>query len=285
MSGSEAQVYRTRIRADQPWWKIDWHEILEYRDLIWLLVQRDFASVYKQTVLGPLWFVVQPLATTVVFTVVFGRIAQIGTDGIPPFVFYMSGTVLWNYFAGCMNGASNSLIGNASLFQKVYFPRLIISISQVFSQLLYFLFNMAVFLSFYFYYLFLTDARIHPSWWILALPLLVAQSAIVGTGVGLWLSALTVKYRDLRFMMAFLTQLWMYATPIIYPASKIPERWRWWISLNPMASVVEFNRFAFFGVASLTKSEFLCGVASGIFLLVTGVLVFNRVQRNFVDTV
>jgi lipopolysaccharide transport system permease protein len=278
-------MIRTHIKSNQSWLSIDWKEIWEYKDLLWLMVWRNVTTVYKQSILGPLWFVIQPLATTVVFTVVFGQIARIGTDGIPPFVFYMSGTVLWNYFAGCINSGSGSLVGNAGLFQKVYFPRLIVPISSLFSQMIYFLVNLLVFVGFYFYYLFFFETGIHPTLWILALPVLVLQSAIVGMGVGLWLSALTVKYRDVSFLLPFLTQLWMYATPIIYPASSVPEKWRSLYYLNPMASVVEFNRFAFFGVGTLTKEIFLFGIGSGLFILITGLLMFNRSQRTFVDIV
>lgn len=276
---------RTNIRANQPWWRIDWQEIWEYRDLLWLLVWRNYTAVHKQSILGPLWFVIQPLATTVVFTIIFGKIARIGTDGIPPFVFYMSGMVLWNYFAGCMNGASGSLAGNAGLFQKVYFPRLIVPISTLFNQMIFFLINLTVFAAFYIYYLFFTGAVIHPTWWILTLPLLVLQSAVVGMGVGLCLSTLTVKYRDVSFLLPFLTQLWMYATPIIYPASSVPEPYKFWYFLNPMVSIVECSRYAFFGQGIMTTATVLSSISAGIFLLVAGLLFFNKAQRSFVDTV
>lgn len=278
-------MLRTHIKPNQSWLSVDWKEIWQYRDLLWLMVWRNFTTVYKQSILGPLWFVIQPLATTVVFTIVFGQIAKIGTDGIPPFVFYMSGMVLWNYFAGCLNGASSSLVGNAGLFQKVYFPRLIAPISILFSQMMYFLVNLAVFVAFYIYYLFFFETSIQPTLWILALPALVLQAAIVGMGIGLWLSALTVKYRDVSFLLPFLTQLWMYATPIIYPASSVPEKLRWLYYLNPMVSVVEFNRFAFFGVGTLTKEIFIFGIGVGILILITGLLMFNRSQRTFVDII
>ncbi len=278
-------MLKTHIKPNQSWLSVDWKEIWQYRDLLWLMVWRNFTTVYKQSILGPLWFVIQPLATTVVFTIVFGQIARIGTDGIPPFVFYMSGMVLWNYFAGCLNGASSSLAGNTGLFQKVYFPRLIAPISVLFSQMMYFLVNLAVFISFYLYYLFFFKTSIQPTLWILALPALVLQAAIVGMGVGLWLSALTVKYRDVSFLLPFLTQLWMYATPIIYPASSVPEKFRSLYYMNPMASVVEFNRFAFFGVGTLTKEIFLFGIGSGVLILITGLLMFNRSQRTFVDII
>jgi lipopolysaccharide transport system permease protein len=278
-------MFRTHIKPNQSWFSIDWKEIWQYRDLLWLMVWRNFTTVYKQSIFGPLWFIIQPLATTIVFTVIFGQIARIGTDGIPPFVFYMSGMVLWNYFAGCINGVSGSLIGNAGLFQKVYFPRLIVPISILLNQMMYFIINLAVFVVFYLYYLFFLKTSIQPTLWILALPALVLQAAIVGMGVGLWLSALTVKYRDVSFLLPFLTQLWMFATPIIYPASAVPEKWRSLYYLNPMASVVEFNRFAFFGVGTLTKEILLFGIVSGLLILITGLLMFNRSQRTFVDTI
>jgi len=273
------------IRPNTSWFSIDWKEIVEYRDLLWFLVLRDFTAIYKQSILGPLWFVLQPLATTVVFTVIFGSIAKIGTDGLPPFIFYMSGMVLWNYFQGVMNGVSGALIGNAGVFSKVYFPRLVVPLSLVISNLGQFALNFLMFLGFYLYYYYFTEAKIHPSLWIGLLPLLVIQCAAIGLGVGLWLCALTVKYRDLRFALPFLAQLWMFATPIVYPASLVPEQWRWIVAINPMAGVVELNRFIFFGVGSVTQDILIGGFLASLLLLVSGLLIFNRVQRTFVDTI
>jgi lipopolysaccharide transport system permease protein len=273
------------IRADRRWWRIDGRELWEYRDLLWFMVLRDFSAVYKQTVLGPLWFVLQPLMTTLVFTVVFGNIAKISTDGIPPLLFYMNGMVLWNYFQSVMNGVSGSLIGNANVLGKVYFPRLIPSLSLVVSNLAQLGLNLLLFLGFYLYYLFLTPANLHPKLWIVAFPLLVLHCATVGLGVGLWLSALTVKYRDLRLALPFVAQLWMYATPIVYPASIVSASWRWVLVANPMAGVVEFNRFAFLGVGAVNRDILLGGFLGGTLLLVSGLFAFNKVQRTFVDTI
>ena len=278
-------MIRTHIRPNTSWCRIDWKEIIEYRDLLWFLVLRDFTAIYKQSILGPIWFVLQPLATTVVFTVIFGSIAKISTDGLPPFIFYMSGTVLWNYFQGVMNGVSGALIGNAGVFSKVYFPRLVVPFSLVVSNLGQFALNFLMFVGFYLYYYYFTSAKIHPSFWMGLLPLLVIQCAAIGLGVGLWLSALTVKYRDLRFALPFLAQLWMYATPIVYPASLVPEQWRWIVALNPMAGVVELNRFIFFGVGAVTQDILIGGFLASLLLLVSGLLIFNRVQRTFVDTI
>ncbi len=276
---------RTVIKADQSYLHINWREIWEYRDLLWFFVLRDFTAVYKQSILGPLWFVLQPLATTLVFTVVFGNIAKIGTDGVPPFLFYLSGMVLWNYFQNCMNSVSNVLIGQAGMLSKVYFPRLVLPLSQVISNLGQFLLNFAMFLGFWVYYRCFTDAAIQPHALIVCAPLLVLQCAAVGLGVGLWLSAATVKYRDLRFALPFLAQLWMFLTPIVYPASLVSKKWHWLIAINPMAGIVEFNRHAFLGVGNIDFSFYFTGLMVGLVMLVTGLLAFNKVQRTFVDTI
>lgn len=277
--------HRTHIKAGQPWWRVDWREIWEYRDLLWNLVVRDLTAIYKQSILGPLWFVINPLATTIVFSVVFGHIGGIGTDGLPPFLFYMTSLVLWNYFQGVMNSSANTLIANAGIFGKVYFPRLIVPLSLVVSNLAQLALNLGMFCAFFAYFFFFTDSSIRPSWLVFFLPLLILHCAMMGMGVGLLLSALTAKYRDLRFALVFLSQLWMYATPIIYPASSVGEKWRWWLMVNPMASVVEFNRYAFLGKGEVSFELMASGILGGMLLLVTGVLSFNRVQRSFIDTV
>lgn len=252
---------------------------------MWFLVLRDFTAIYKQSILGPAWFVLQPLATTLVFTVIFGNVAKIPTDGIPPFMFYLSSMMLWKYFEGCMNSVATALISNANMFGKVYFPRLIAPLSLVISNLGQFVLNLLVFIAFYLFFIFGTEANIRPSWWIAILPVLVLHCAIVGLGVGLWLSALTAKYRDLRFALPFLSQLWMFATPVVYPSSQVPEQWRWLLAVNPMASIVEFNRYAFLGAGTVSRDFLIIGVLSGVVLLVTGLLFFNKVQRTFVDTI
>ncbi len=277
-------MYHTHIRANQPWWKINWRELLEYRDLFWMTVQRDLTSLYKQSVLGPLWFILQPVMTTVVFTIVFGNFAKISTDGLPPFLFYMSGLVLWNYFQGVLNGAASSLLSNAGVLRKVYFPRLLPPLTSVVTYLGHFAINFLVFLGFFTYFL-IKGSDIHPSWWILLLPLLVLHCACVGLGVGLWLSAMTIKYRDVSFALPFLTQLWMYATPIIYPSSQVSDKWKWVIAVNPMAGVIELNRFAFLGAGSPDRTILIVSFLVGVGLLISGLFIFNRAQRTFVDTI
>ena len=277
-------MHRTHIKANRPWWKINWRELIEYQDLFWLTVHRDLTSIYKQSLLGPLWFIIQPILTTVVLTVVFGNFAKISTDGLPPFLFYMSGLVLWNYFQGVLNGAASSLISNANVLRKVYFPRLLPPLSSVVTYLGHFLINFVVFLAFLTYFL-VKGSAIHPTWWILLLPLLVLHCACVGLGAGLWLSAMTIKYRDVSFALPFLTQLWMYATPVIYPASKVSANWKWLIAANPMAGVIELNRFAFLGTGSPDRVILISSFLVGLLLLISGLLVFNRAQRTFVDTI
>jgi lipopolysaccharide transport system permease protein len=276
---------RTVIKAGQPWWYINWREIWEYRDLLFLLVKRDLTAVYKQTVLGPLWFVLQPLLTTIVFTIIFGNVANIPTDGIPHFVFYMSGTVLWNYFQGVLNHGAGSLVANTSVLSKVYFPRLIIPLSGVIVNFAHLALNFVLFLCFYFWF-FLRGSAFEPNLWLLALPLLIIQCGLMGLGFGLWVSAMTIKYRDLRFALPFLTQLWMYATPIVYPASLVVRpSLKLILWLNPMTAVVEFFRYGFTGQGSADLGGYALSWVVTLVVLVSGLLLFNKVQRTFVDTI
>ena len=278
-------TYQTIIRAGRPWWRIDWRELWEYQDLLWLMVKRDLTAVYKQTILGPLWFIIQPLVTTIVFTIIFGKLARIPTDGIPPFIFYMSGTVMWNYFQRCMNQSGNSLIGSAGVLSKVYFPRLVIPLSALFTNLAHFILNLIVFFGFYGWFFF-TAPSMRPTGGIVFFPFLIVQCALIGLGVGLWVAALTTKYRDLRFALPFLTQLWMYGTPIVYPASLIVSpKWRILLWSNPMSFVVECTRWMFTGTGTISFSAAAIGITTTLFILISGLLIFNRVQRTFVDTI
>ena len=275
----------TLIRANNPWWKIDFRELWEYRDLIGIMAQRDLTSAYKQSVLGPLWFVLQPLLTTLVFTVVFGNIAGIGTDGIPPILFYMSGMLIWNFFATCMNTISGTLTSNVGLFGKVYFPRLSVPVVKVMVTSVTAALNFVMFAGFWVYYRFFTDAVLAPSWHMLALLPILAYAALLGMGVGLLLSSLTIRYRDISFFMPFLAQLWMYASPIIYPASAVPERWRWVILYNPMSWAVEATRQFLAGKGTFSTEQVVVGFVTSLLVLALGLFLFNRVQRSFVDIV
>lgn len=277
--------YEIVIQPTRGWLIIDWKGLLHYRDLLILLVRRDFVSRYKQTVLGPAWFILQPLLTTLVFSVVFGQIAKIPTDGLPPLLFYLCGLLPWNYFSQSLNTVSSSLIVNANLYSKVYFPRLIIPLSVILSNGFTFILQLVMFLGFYLYFKFFTAAGsgIHLNTFILVLPLLLLQTAAISLGVGLWISALTTKYRDFQHLVGFLTQLWMYATPVIYPLSVVPPRWRFALALNPMSGVVEAYRYAFFGTGFIDQAYSLISAAATLIVLITGLIIFSKVERTFVD--
>jgi lipopolysaccharide transport system permease protein len=247
-------------------------------------VRRDFVSVYKQTILGPLWYLIQPLLTTITFTVIFGSIAKLPTDGLPQFLFYMSGTVIWTYFAECLTKTSNTFVNNAQLFGKVYFPRLAVPVSILISNLITFGIQFAFFLAFMGFFA-LGGSVIHPNWWILFSPVLILMMAGLGLGFGIIISSLTTKYRDLRFLVQFGVQLLMYATPVIYPASSIPERFQWVIKLNPMTPIVETFRYAFLGAGSVHLLDLLYSFGFMLVAVVIGAVMFNRVEATFMDTV
>jgi lipopolysaccharide transport system permease protein len=266
------------------WFNFSLNELWCYRDLIALFVRRDFIAVYKQTILGPLWFLLQPLFTTIVFTVIFGRIANIPTDGLPPMLFYMAGIVSWNYFSSCLTTTSNTFIANANIFSKVYFPRLTVPISVVIVNFITFAIQFLLFLGFLLYF-YIRGSDINPSAWMLLTPLLLVQMGILGLGVGILVSSLTTRYRDLTFVVGFGTQLWMYATPIVYPMSQIPERWQWLYALNPMASVIEIFRYAFLGSGSVNLQHFVISIMITIFIFFGGLVLFSRIEKSFMDTV
>lgn len=272
------------IRPHRGWWDIDVKGIWRYRDLVWLFVKRDFVTFYKQTILGPLWYIIQPLFTTGVFTVIFGKVAKISTDGTPPFLFYMAGNVLWAYFSTTLNKTSNTFIQNAGVFGKVYFPRMTVPISTIVIGFVQFFIQFILFLGFYAYF-WSTGAELNPGIEILWLPLALLQMAFLGLGAGILISSMTTKYRDLVFALTFGVQLWMYATPVVYPASIIPEQYRTLYMLNPMAPIVEMVRLGFFGQASVTVQHILHGWLVTISILILGMLTFNRVEKNFMDTV
>ncbi|MBN8656075.1 MAG: ABC transporter permease [Anaerolineae bacterium] len=272
------------LRPQRSWWDLRLGELWRYRDLVWLFVWRDFVSTYKQTILGPLWHVVQPIATTVVFTVIFGNIAKLSTDGLPPFLFYMTGNTVWSYFSACLMSTSDTFRANAGIFGKVYFPRLITPISIVISNLLSFGIQFGIFLGFFIYFK-MSGSMVYPTLWILLLPALLAIMAGMGLGLGIIISSLTTKYRDLQKLVAFGVQLLMYGTPVIYPLSSVDEQWRWLILANPMTPVVEFFRMAFLGTSSLSPLYLLYSLVFVIVVVLTGILIFNRVEATFMDTV
>lgn len=257
-----------------------WH----YRDLLMLLVKRDFISFYKQTIFGPLWFFIQPIFTTIVFTFVFGNLAKLSTDGVPKPLFYLVGIICWNYFAECLNKTSTVFKDNAAIFGKVYFPRLIMPLSIVLSSLVKFAVQFALMLIVLFYFL-IKGADVHPNIYISIFPFLVVLMAAQGLGWGMIISAMTNKYRDLSFLVTFGVQLLMYATPVIYPISTAPEKYKYLIQLNPMTAIIEWTRYGFLGQGDNNVSSLLYCLGITVVILFLGILIFNKVERNFIDTV
>jgi len=247
-------------------------------------VQRDLVSQYKQTILGPLYFAITPILGTLINTLIFGKIAKLSTDGVPHFLFYMSGNLFWGYFNSCLTSAKDTFTANSGIFSQVYFPRLAVPVSQSISGLVRMAVQFIVFFSFYAYFV-LDGFELRPSIWIILFPLLLLQCALLGIGFGVLLSSFTTKYRDLNFVFSFLVLAWMYASPVVYPISVIPEKYRLLMSINPMVGVIESIRQILFGISSLRVEYVLIGVAVNIIFLFIGVLVFNRVEKNFLDTV
>ncbi len=281
----ESQYWTMKIRPHERLWHIDVSEIWRYRDLIELFVRRNIVVEYKQTILGPLWYLIQPILTVIMNMVVFGNIAKMSTDGMPQALFYMAGNICWFYFSNCLNQSSNTFIANQNMFGKVYFPRLVVPIAVVISNLLKFAIQAGLFVVLYLYF-FVKGAPIAPNWAILLTPLLVMMLAGLGLGFGILISSLTTKYRDFTILFTFIVQLWMYATPIVYPLSMVEEGpLRTLILANPMTSIIETFKYATLGQGYF--SWFALGY-SFLFmsvLLLFSVAIFNKVQRNFMDTV
>lgn len=282
-------------RGDGPRWSIvvgphrgafDWKlvELWRSRDLISLFVWRDFIALYKQTILGPAWSIIQPLLTTLTFTIIFGKFADLPTNGSPPFLFYLAGNVLWGFFSGCLIRTANTFVNNAGLMSKVYFHRMAIPIATVLSNLISFLIQFGVFVGFWIMYLVL-GADIHPNIWILASPLCVFLLAGYALGGGIIISALTTRYRDLAILVAFGTQLLMFLTPVIYPISSVPEKYHWIVTLNPLSSIFEVFRAGFLGSGSFTVAQLLMAFIVMIGSLIIGLMLFSRVEKTFMDTV
>ena len=260
------------------------NQIWKFRDLLFLFVWRDFVSVYKQTILGPLWFFIQPILTSITFTIIFGNFAQISTDGMPKLIFYMAGITMWNYFSDCLNKTSNTFVANQGLFGKVYFPRLIVPLSIIVTNLLKFGIQIILFIVFWTYFYVTTDTM-QPNWYILIFPLLIIIMAALGLGFGMVISALTTKYRDLTFLIGFGVQLLMYGSPVIYPMSTVPEKYQWIIKLNPMTSIIDTFKHAFMGTGSFDGYNLLYSGVFAICILMLGLMVFNKVEKSFIDTV
>jgi len=278
------QMWTEEIKAESSLFAINFREIWHYRDLLFMLVKRDFITFYKQTILGPLWFIVQPLLTTLIFVILFGNIAKLSTDGIPQLAFYLAGITIWNYFAESLTKTSSVFTSNASIFGKVYFPRLIMPLSIVASSLLKFAVQFALFILVVLYYTFVAQS-IQPNLWILITPVLILLMALFALGVGMIFSSLTTKYKDLTFLLAFGIQLFMYITPVVYPSSALPEKFQILAKINPLSSIFECFRYAYLGTGTFTITDLLISTLVIVFLFFTGVLVFNKVEKSFMDTV
>ena len=277
-------TWTTIIKPKTGWFDINLKELFQYKDLITMFVKRDFKTLYKQTILGPLWIIINPLLTTVMYTIVFGNIANISTDGMPQIVFYMLGTTVWTYFSTCLTKTSTTFTGNAAIFGKVYFPRLVTPISTVISGLINFAVQFLMFLGFAIYY-YVTGAPIHPNIYILITPLLLLQLACLSLGFGVIISSLTTKYRDLAVLVTFGVQLWMYATPVVYPASQIGGKLKTLMMLNPVSPIVESFRYAFLGSGSIPWNFLGISMITTLVVLFIGVVLFSRVEKTFMDTV
>lgn len=258
-------------------------ELWQYKDLIFLFVKRDFKATYKQTVLGPLWIVINPLLTTLMQILVFGNLAGISTDGTPQFVFYLAGNAVWLYFSGCFTKTANTFIANANVFGKVYFPRLVAPISVTISGLITFCVQFAILVVTIVYYA--LKGQVTPNLYILLLPVLLLELAMLSMGFGVIVSALTTKYRDLNVLLTFGVQLWMYGSAIVYPVSFLPEKFAKIIMLNPVVPIVETFRYAFTGNGTLSITYLLVSMTETIVVLVIGIVIFNRVEKTFMDTV
>jgi len=272
------------IRPQRAWWDLRLGDLWRYRDLIRLMVWRDFIAIYKQTVLGPVWHLIQPLMTTVVFTVIFGGIAKLPTDGLPPFIFYMAGNTVWAYFSICLLSTSNTFTSNAGIFGKVYFPRLSVPISIVISNLIAFAIRFGLFIALLVYFV-LTGSTVRLTAWIFMLPVLILLMAGLGLGGGIIISSLTTKYRDLQHLATFGVQLFMYASPVIYSISNVPEKWQWLLLANPLTPIIEVFRLAFLGTSSVNPILLLYSAGCTALVLLVGILVFNHVENTFMDTV
>lgn len=263
---------------------IDVKELWRYRDLLLMFVKKDIITVYKQTILGPVWFVVQPVLTTIIFVFVFGNIAGIGTDGVPQVLFYLGSLTMWNYFSETLNITSKTFTDNASIFGKVYFPRLILPLSKVVSGLVKFLIQFGFFLVVWLYYIVVKKADVAPNIYILLVPVLLLTMAGLSLGFGLFITSLTTKYRDLSFLIAFGVQLLMYATPVIYPLSSV-HKYRLVLLLNPLTSLLETFKYAFLGKGTFSVPWLMYSIGFTVVLFIMGVIVFNKVEKKFIDTV
>ena len=286
---SSNKKFQTVIEPKNGWFDLHLKELLQYKDLIFLFVKRNFVSMYKQTVLGPLWAIIQPLLTTVVFTLVFGNIAGLAADGVPSFIFYLSGTILWTYFNQCLTQTANTFVANRQTLGKVYFPRLVMPISTVMSNLISLVIQFTFMVIFLVYYV-ITDQGCHPNLYILMTPLIVLQLALLSLGCGVIISALTTKYRDLAMLVGFGTQLWMYASPIAYDMGSMAVfapggKYHTLFMINPITPIVNLFRYAYLGLGEMEWIFYGISWIITLVVLFIGIILFSKVEKTFMDTV
>ena len=277
------QTWTETIESSHSLFDLKLKEVWRYKDLVYMFVKRDFISSFKQTILGPIWFFINPIFTTVVYLVVFGNIANLSTDGAPKILFYLAGVTLWNYFSTCLTSASNVFTSNAGIFGKVYFPRLVMPLTIVISNLMRFGVQMVLFIAVWLYYYF--QGAVQPNMWILATPFLILLMAAFALGMGMIFSSLTTKYRDIQMLLGFGVSLFMYVTPVIYPLSALPERFKVIAYYNPLSGIFECFKYGWMGVGEFSGLMLLISTAIIFFLLAVGTVIFNKVEKGFMDTV
>lgn len=281
---TETEQWNLTLDSKHKLFDFNLKELIQYRDLILLFIKRDFTTQYKQTILGPIWYIVQPLVTTVINTFIFGNLAQIGTDGVPYILFYFAGTLLWTYFTNCLNSAAGTFSNNQAIFSKVYFPRLAVIISNMANAVIKFGIQFCCLIVFYIYYLIIGNS-IHPTWGILLFPFLVLWLGLLACGMGMIFSALTTKYRDLNQLLGFGIGLAMYITPIVYPLSEAPANFAWFFYINPVSAPVELFRIWFYNAGSVPLSMIFISLGMTALFLLLGLILFNRNERTFVDVI
>lgn len=281
---TDTNNWTEEIKSNDSLFSVNLKEVWQYRDLLFMLVKKEFITFYKQTILGPIWFFIQPILTVLMYVVLFGQIAKLSTDGLPQVAFYLAGTIIWNYFSESLTKTSTIFKDNATVFGKIYFPRLIMPLSVVCSGLMKFAIQFILFVLVVLYYTFVTGT-IYPNLWVLATPFLIILMAAFALGLGMIFSSLTTKYKDLTFLLTFGIQLGMYATPVVYPVSAMPEKYRWIIDVNPLTGIFECFRYGYLGSGDFKPSSLGLSTLLISILLVIGVLIFNKVEKSFMDTV
>ncbi|MCS6819327.1 MAG: ABC transporter permease [Chitinophagales bacterium] len=280
-----SEKWDIEISSEQKWIVLNFSEIWRYRDLLYMFIKRDVVATYKQTILGPLWFFIQPILTTIIFLVVFGKVARLPTDGSPSTLFYLAGVVMWQYFSTSLTATSNTFVNNAAIFGKVYFPRIILPLSTALSNLVKFSAQFVLYIFVVLFYVFKGEITLKINAGLLFFPLLLVLMVISALGIGLIITSLSVKYRDIQFLTSFGVQLLMYATPVIYPLSVVPQKLQPYILINPMTAVIEGTRQAFSGFGNFNGAMLLPALISSVLLFVTGVIVYNRMEKSFIDKV